>query len=78
MRRSRIGTVEAGAPWNHLARRLLVLRRLPMEKHHDQIVESAVEARAGFLDRPVLKVLIASCVLAAVFLALTFVGVIKL
>ena len=49
-----------------------------MEKKGDQIVEGAVKARAGFLDRPVLLVLVASCVLAVVFLALTFVGVIKL
>jgi hypothetical protein len=49
-----------------------------MEKQGDQIVEGAVEARAGFLDRPVLLVLVASCVLAAVCMVLTFVGIIKL
>jgi hypothetical protein len=49
-----------------------------MEKKGDQIIEGAVEARAGFLDHRVLLVLVASSVLAAAFLALAFVGVIKL
>jgi hypothetical protein len=39
-----------------------------MEK---QTVETPVQARAGFLDRPVLVVLIASIILAIGFLALT-------
>jgi hypothetical protein len=38
-------------------------------------VETAVEARAGFLDRPVLVV---SCVLAAATMFAAFVGVFKL
>jgi hypothetical protein len=49
-----------------------------MKKKGDQIIESAVEARAGFLDHPALLVLVASSVLAVAFLALAFVGVIKL
>jgi hypothetical protein len=49
-----------------------------MEKMNNQIVETAVEARAGFLGRPVLLVLVVSCVLAAAFMVLTYVGVVKL
>ncbi|BAT59826.1 hypothetical protein GJW-30_1_02360 [Variibacter gotjawalensis] len=40
-----------------------------MHKEADgQVVESATEARAGFLDRPVLVVLVISTVLAAAVL----------
>jgi hypothetical protein len=49
-----------------------------MHKENGQTVESAVEARAGFLDRPVLLVLMASSVLAVVVLALTYAGVFSL
>jgi len=42
-----------------------------------RIVETAVEARAGFLDKPVLLVLVASSVLAIGFLILAYVGVLK-
>ncbi|MEA2928923.1 MAG: hypothetical protein QOG38_1351 [Hyphomicrobiales bacterium] len=45
-----------------------------MHKEGDHVVESPVEARQGFLDRPVLVVLVVSCVLAAVFLGLSFAG----
>ena len=48
-----------------------------MHKEGDHVVETAVEARAGFLDRPVLAVLVVGSLLAAVFLALTFAGVVK-
>ena len=48
-----------------------------MEKKNDQIVETAVEARAGFLGRPVLWVLVVSCALAVVVMVLTYVGVVK-
>ena len=41
-----------------------------MHKENGQIVETAVEARAGFLDRPVLAVLLASTALIIVFFAL--------
>ncbi|MET0875911.1 MAG: hypothetical protein ABWY14_02130, partial [Tardiphaga sp.] len=47
-----------------------------MRKQGEQVVETAVEARAGFLDRPVLAVLIVSAVLAAAFLAVSYFGVI--
>ena len=40
-------------------------------------VETAIEARAGFLDKPVLQVLVASCVLAAAAMAMVFFGVFK-
>jgi hypothetical protein len=50
----------------------------PMQKKGDQIVETAVEARAGVLGRPVLLVLVVSCVLAAAVMVLTYVGVVKL
>ena len=46
-----------------------------MHKEGDRVVESPVEARAGFLDRPVLLVLVVSSVLAAGFMGLTYVGV---
>jgi fumarate reductase subunit C len=40
-------------------------------------VETAVEARAGFLDRPVLVVLCVSTALAVLFLAATWLGVLR-
>jgi hypothetical protein len=46
-----------------------------MERQGERIVESAVEARQGLLGRPVLLVLVVSCVLAAAALALSFAGV---
>jgi hypothetical protein len=46
-----------------------------MHKEGEKIVETAVEARAGFLDRPVLMVLVVGCILAAGFLGLSYVGV---
>jgi hypothetical protein len=45
-----------------------------MEKQGDRVVETAVEARAGFLDRPVVLVLTVSCILAIVVLGLTYAG----
>jgi hypothetical protein len=48
-----------------------------MHKEGEHVVETAVEARAGFLDRPVLVVLVIGSLLAAVFLALSFAGVVK-
>jgi hypothetical protein len=39
-----------------------------MHKEGNHVVENAVEARAGFLDRPVLVVLVVStCLVAAIF-----------
>jgi hypothetical protein len=46
-----------------------------MEHRHEKIVESSVEARGGFLGRPVLVVLVVSCVLAIAALALSYAGV---
>jgi hypothetical protein len=46
-----------------------------MERRDEKIIESPVEARQGFLDRPVLLVLAISCVLAVAALALSFAGV---
>ena len=46
-----------------------------MRKEHGQIVETAVEARAGFLDRPVLVVLIVSTVAVIIFFAVAYSGV---
>jgi hypothetical protein len=45
-----------------------------MEKDGNQIVESTVEARGARLGRPVLWVLVASCVLAVAFLVFTYFG----
>jgi hypothetical protein len=45
-----------------------------MKKNGEQIVETAVEARAGFLGRPVLLVLIVSCALAVAFMVFGFMG----
>ena len=40
-----------------------------MRMENGQIVETAVEARAGFLDRPILVVLMVSTILAVGLLA---------
>lgn len=48
-----------------------------MHKEDDHIVETPVEARGGFLGRPVLVVLVVSIVLAVAFLAVTYVGMFK-
>ena len=45
-----------------------------MHKEGSHTVESAVEARGGFLGRPVLVVLIVSCALAFVALGLSYAG----
>jgi hypothetical protein len=46
--------------------------RLAMHKKGDRIVESPVEARAGFLDRPVLVVLTVSTVAVIGLFALVY------
>ena len=46
-----------------------------MRKVGEQVVETPVEARAGFLDRPVLVVLVVSIALALGALALSYAGV---
>lgn len=45
-----------------------------MHKDGNQTVETAVEARGGLLGKPVLLILLASCVLAVVALILTYSG----
>ena len=52
-------------------------QEISLQKDGNQIVETAVEARGGFLGRPVLLVLIVSCVLAVlavVALVVTYLG----
>jgi hypothetical protein len=48
------------------------------EKENGRITETAVEARAGFLDRPVLVVLLASIALLIVVFVLSYLGVVKI
>jgi hypothetical protein len=45
-----------------------------MKNDGDEIVETAVEARGGFLGRPVLLVLIVSCALAVAFMVFSYLG----
>jgi hypothetical protein len=45
-----------------------------MQKEHGHTVETAVEARAGFRDRPVLVVLTISVLLICVLFALIYMG----
>ena len=45
-----------------------------MEKHGEEIVETAVEARGGFLGRPVLLVLVVSVALAVAFMVFSYMG----
>ena len=45
-----------------------------MHKEQGRIVESPVEARAGFLDRPVLVVLVASVALVSVLYVVIYMG----
>ena len=47
-------------------------------KQNGRTVETAVEARAGFLDRPVFVVLVASVAAVVVAFFLTYLGVVKL
>ena len=46
-------------------------------QEHGHTVETAVEARAGFLDRPVLVVLVASSLAVVVAFLVTYFGLIK-
>lgn len=46
-----------------------------MHKEGKQTVETPVEARAGFLDRPVLVVLTVSVILAVLLMVVVYVGV---
>ncbi len=45
-----------------------------MKKENEQIVETAVEARGGFLGRPVLLVLAVSLALAIAFMVFSYIG----
>jgi hypothetical protein len=45
-----------------------------MHKDGKQTVETAVEARGGLLGKPVLLILLVSCVLAVVALIVTYSG----
>ena len=49
-----------------------------MRTEDGHIVETAVEARAGFLDRPVLVVLVVSTAVVIVAFTMTYLGVVKL
>jgi hypothetical protein len=49
-----------------------------MRAENGHTVETAVEARAGFLDRPVLVVLVVSTAVIIVAFALSYLGVVKL
>jgi hypothetical protein len=49
-------------------------QEISMHKDGKQVVETAVEARGGLLGRPVLLVLIVSCVLAVAVLIVTYSG----
>lgn len=55
-------------------RAVIFRQEAAMHTEGDHIVETPVEARQGFLDRPVLVVLVASCVLAVVFMAIAYAG----
>ena len=47
-------------------------QEISMHKDGNEIVETAVEARGGLLGRPVLLVLLVSCVLAVAALIVTY------
>ena len=49
-----------------------------MRMENGHIVETAVEARAGFLDRPVLAVLVVSTAAVIIAFAMTYLGVVML
>ena len=60
---------------NFLRGRVVALsQEISVHKDGKQIVETAVEARGGLLGRPVLLVLIVSCVLAVAVLIVTYSG----
>jgi hypothetical protein len=55
---------------------LSFLQETIMHKEGDHIVETPIEARGGFLGKPVLVVLVVSVVLAAAALGVTYAGMI--
>lgn len=46
-----------------------------MHKENGRVVEAAVEARAGFLDRPVLLVLVVGTTAAIIAVAIAYLGI---
>jgi hypothetical protein len=60
------GTCESAGSWPS--------QEISMHKDEKQVVETAVEARGGLLGRPVLLVLLVSCVLAVAALIVTYSG----
>jgi hypothetical protein len=62
--------VRLGAPRFHAE----IAQEISMHKDGKQVVETAVEARGGLLGRPVLLVLLVSCVLAVAALIVTYSG----
>ena len=67
-------------PAGNLRRRFRVIPRQALGRKivHKEVghsVESAVEARAGYLDRPVLVVLCVSTIVAALVLAGVWIGI---
>ena len=58
------------------ARAVALSQEILMHKDGNQVVETAVEARGGLLGKPVLVVLIVSCVLAIGLLGMTYAGMI--
>ena len=49
-------------------------QEISMHKDGKQVIETAVEARGGLLGKPVLLVLLVSCVLAVAALIVTYSG----
>ena len=49
-----------------------------MRMENGHVVETAVEARGGFLDRPVLVVLVASTVVVIVAFLVVYLGIVKI
>ena len=79
---SRVGS-EYSEPFTHLdsssRQRTIRLRQQDQFMEIDKggrITETAVESRGGFLGRPVLVVLLASCALAIGFMIVSYVGVV--
>ena len=56
------------------ARAVSSSQEISVHKDGKQVVETAVEARGGLLGRPVLLVLLVSCVLAAAALIVAYSG----
>jgi hypothetical protein len=67
-RRSRVGTYPASHPLHYKSQP----RGNFVHKEGGHIVETAVEARAGFLDKPTLTVLIVSTILTIAMFVLIY------